>query len=155
MPILRVFFLCRKYGTASPYQGYSLILISKTELFYACLEPTNVTLFHAWKQQMAAYAPTYEYHKCIVENSPLAKVLGPLTAHLEWLGEEGTAPESVQATAAGMITVLKHAMQVVSSEADYNSKLHWKKWGDDDTNAFRAPQSAYPELGWETATYLR
>lgn len=143
-PILRVFFVCRRYGTASPYQGYSQVLVGETELFYACLSPEKEELLGNWKKQMDAFASIYEFHQTIVENSPLAKVLAPVANHLKWLGEQGD--KSVRSRAAGAVKVLKQAMLTVSTGTAPYGKLKWKKWGDDESEAGRAMQEDWQAL---------
>lgn len=142
--ILRVFFLCRRYGTASPYQGYSQIGICETELFFACLSPTDSTIYEAWERQMTAFATMYEYHNTIVENSPLAKVLNPLTCHLEWMLEKGTPDAEVRTVANGAVMVLEKAMANVKTAPAF-AKLKWKKWGD-DSDAGKALQDDWERL---------
>ena len=144
-PLLRVFFLCRRYGTASPYQGYSQIYICETELFFACLSPTDNALLEVWERQMTAYAAMFEYHNTIVENSPLAKVLNPLALHLDWLLTQSIPDADFCAIAEGTVQVLEKAMGIMKANPSF-AKLKWRKWVDNGSNAGRAMQADWQRL---------
>jgi hypothetical protein len=73
--ILRVFWILRRYGTMSPYTGYSQIMVCETELFYACISPNQDSLYQAWLRQMEAYADLYVFHACLIRSCKVSEIL--------------------------------------------------------------------------------
>ena len=131
-PILRVFFLCRRYGTCSPYQEYSQIMVGETDLFYACLNPTHADLYARFVACMVAYIPMFHQQELKTEDSPIAKAMKPLAAHLDWLASSGpNSDDKLAALRENAMGVLRHAVRLVSKDRRF-AKLQWTKWGNEN-----------------------
>ena len=131
--IVRAFFICRRYGLRSPYQGYSQIIVGETELFFACLDSKNEALYARWLKAMEVYAPLYAHHGLKVGDSPIAKVIEPLMSHLDWLESEegGMSSTQVLERCTEVVNVLKRAMADVKKGV--LASLHWNTYDEEYT----------------------